>query len=126
MSGESLNDCVVRNCGRGGDDLADRRVFVVDDAAWAQLQALLDAPPVYRPEVARLLANPPIGAGTGWQRAVTWTGPVHLDQSHTVGGFDCGDEVLNRWLTTRALSNQHGGSSRTWVGTDEVGHVVAF
>ena len=72
------------------------------------------------------LANPPIGAGTGWQRAVTWTGPVHLDQSHTVGGFDCGDEVLNRWLTTRALSNQHGGSSRTWVGTDEVGHVVAF
>lgn len=57
---------------------------------------------------------------------MTWTGPVHLDQSHTVEGFDCGDEVLNRWLATRALSNQHGGSSRTWVVTDEVGQVVAF
>lgn len=57
---------------------------------------------------------------------MTWQGPVHLDQSHTVDGFDCGDLALNRWLTSRALSNQHGGSSRTWVVTDEVGQVVAF
>jgi GNAT superfamily N-acetyltransferase len=57
---------------------------------------------------------------------LTWTGPVHLGQSHTVEGFDCGDEVLNRWLVSRALSNQHGGSSRTWVGTDHAGQVVAF
>lgn len=55
-----------------------------------------------------------------------WTGPVHLDQSHTVEGFDCGDDVLNRWLVSRALSNQHGGGSRTWVATDDVGQVVAF
>ena len=60
-SGESLNDYVVRNCVAAAEnDLADRRVFVVDDAAWAQLQALLDAPPVYRPEVAKLLANPSV------------------------------------------------------------------
>lgn len=57
---------------------------------------------------------------------MTWTGPVHLDQSHTVEGFDCGDNVLNQWLGSRALSNQHGGSSRTWVVTDEAGQVVAF
>lgn len=60
-SGESLNDYVVRNCvAAAANDLADRRAFVVDDAAWAQLQALLDAPPVYRPEVAKLLANPSV------------------------------------------------------------------
>ncbi len=55
-----------------------------------------------------------------------WTGPVHLSTSHTVEGFDCGDEVLNRWLVSRALSNEHGGSSRTWVVTDDAGQVVAF
>lgn len=60
-TGESLNDYVVRNCVSAAEnDLADRRVFVVDDAAWTQLQALLDAPPVYRPEVAKLLTNPSV------------------------------------------------------------------
>ena len=41
-------------------DLADRRVFVLDDAAWTDLQALLDRPPSPKPELARLLANPSI------------------------------------------------------------------
>lgn len=60
-SGESLNDFVVRNCVMAAqNDLADRRVFVVDDAGWTQLQALLDAPPVYRPELAKLLSNPSV------------------------------------------------------------------
>lgn len=47
---------------------SDRRVFVVNDAAWAQLQALLDAPPVYRPEVAKLLANPSVLEEGGEER----------------------------------------------------------
>ena len=41
-------------------DLADRRVFVADDAAWSELQALLDAPPVFKPELAKLLAAPSV------------------------------------------------------------------
>ncbi len=68
-SGESLNDYVVRNCVTAAEnDLADRRVFVVDDAAWNQLQALLDAPPVHRPEVAKLLADPSVLEEGGDQR----------------------------------------------------------
>lgn len=60
-SGESLNEYVVRSCVTAAqNDLADRRVFVVDDAAWTQLQALLDAPPVYKPELAKLLSNPSV------------------------------------------------------------------
>lgn len=68
-SGESLNDYVVRNCVAAAEnDLADRRGFVVDDAAWAQLQALLDAPPAYRPEVAKLLASPSVLEAGGDER----------------------------------------------------------
>lgn len=58
-TGESLNEYVVRHAVQAAEaDLADRRVFVVDDAAWADLQALLDRPPSPKPELARLLANP--------------------------------------------------------------------
>jgi uncharacterized protein (DUF1778 family) len=68
-SGESLNDYVVRNCVSAAEnDLADRRVFVVDDSAWTQLQALLDAPPVYRPKVAKLLTSPSVLEEGGDQR----------------------------------------------------------
>lgn len=57
-TGESLNEYIVRHAVEAAQiDLADRRVFAVDDAAWAELQALLDRPPVYKPELAKLLAN---------------------------------------------------------------------
>jgi uncharacterized protein (DUF1778 family) len=61
VTGESLNEYVVRHAVQAAEtDLADRRVFVLDDAAWTDLQALLDRPPSPKPELARLLANPSI------------------------------------------------------------------
>lgn len=60
-TGESLNDYVVRHALQAAEtDLADRRVFVLDDAAWTDLQALLDRPPIPKPELTRLLTNPSI------------------------------------------------------------------
>lgn len=60
-TGESLNEYVVRHAVQAAEtDLADRRVFVLDDVAWTDLQALLDRPPNPKPELARLLANPSI------------------------------------------------------------------
>jgi uncharacterized protein (DUF1778 family) len=61
VTGESLNEYVVRHAVHAAEtDLADRRVFVLDDAAWSDLQALLDRPPNPKPELAHLLANPSI------------------------------------------------------------------
>jgi uncharacterized protein (DUF1778 family) len=58
VNGESLNDYVVRHAVEAAhSDLADRRVFVVDAAAWTELQALLDRPPVFTPRLAKLLAS---------------------------------------------------------------------
>ncbi|MGI9031868.1 MAG: GNAT family N-acetyltransferase [Ilumatobacteraceae bacterium] len=54
-----------------------------------------------------------------------WVGPELLDQSHTVEGFDCGDDALNRWIAEKALHNQTEGGSRTWVVTDG-DRVVAY
>lgn len=60
-TGESLNEYVVRHALQAAEaDLADRRVFALDDAAWNDLQALLDRPPRPKPELARLLASPSI------------------------------------------------------------------
>lgn len=60
-TGESLNDYVVRHTvGAAEGDLADRRLFSVDDAAWAELQQLLDRPPTPRPELSKLLASPSV------------------------------------------------------------------
>lgn len=60
-TGESLNDYVVRHAVEAAhDDLADRRVFALDDAAWVELQHLLDRPPAFKPELAKLLANPSV------------------------------------------------------------------
>ena len=61
VTGESLNEYVVRHAVQAAEtDLADRRVFVLDDPAWTDLQSLLDQPPNPKPELARLLANPSI------------------------------------------------------------------
>lgn len=58
---------------------------------------------------------------------MNFTGPVLLDGTHTIDGFDCGATELNTWLTQRALSNQPvGGSSRTYVVLDPEGRVVAY
>ena len=42
------------------DVLADRRAFVIDDAAWDELLVMLDRPVRYKPRLAQLLAEPSI------------------------------------------------------------------
>ncbi len=60
-TGESLNEYVVRHAVEAAHtDLADRRVFAVDDATWTELQAVLDRPAQFRPELAKLLTNPTV------------------------------------------------------------------
>jgi uncharacterized protein (DUF1778 family) len=60
-TGESLNDYVVRHVvAAAHEDLADRQVFALDDAAWTEFQALLDRPPVFKPKLATLLSSPSV------------------------------------------------------------------
>lgn len=59
--GESTNDFVLRHAVEAAEtELADRRVFAVDDAAWAQLQDLLSAPPAFPEAMGKLLSNPSV------------------------------------------------------------------
>lgn len=60
-TGMSLNEYVV-NCAvqAAGNDLADRRVFALDQHAWNELQELLNRPPAAKPRLAALLAEPSI------------------------------------------------------------------
>jgi uncharacterized protein (DUF1778 family) len=56
--GESASDYVLRHAVEAAEmDLADRRVFMVDDAAWTELQALVSAPPRLPPQMAKLLSS---------------------------------------------------------------------
>lgn len=60
-TGESLNEYVVRHAvAAAHDDLADRWVFGLGEAAWNELQAILDRPPVAKVEVTRLLGQPSV------------------------------------------------------------------
>ena len=57
--GESTNDYVLRHAVEAAEiDLADRRVFALDDAAWNELQGLLSATPSHLPPaMVRLLSQ---------------------------------------------------------------------
>lgn len=56
--GESTSDYVLRHAVEAAEsDLADRRVFVVDDAAWTELQALVSAQPELPLPIAKLLSH---------------------------------------------------------------------
>jgi predicted N-acetyltransferase YhbS len=46
-----------------------------------------------------------------------------LNHTHELLGFDCGNETLNEWLIKRALKNQAGGASRTFVICSDQGVV---
>ena len=46
---------------------------------------------------------------------MTLSAPVPISERHSVDGFDCGKTSLNQWLKRRALRNQYGGASRTYV-----------
>jgi len=49
---------------------------------------------------------------------VTLSAPEPLNANHQLAAFDCGVPDLNNWLRKRALANQGGGASRTFVVTD--------
>jgi uncharacterized protein (DUF1778 family) len=57
--GESTGDYVLRHAVEAAElDLADRRVFALDDAAWNELQGLLSATPSQLPPaMAKLLSR---------------------------------------------------------------------
>jgi len=56
---ETITDYVVRHAvSAAKEDLADRRYFTIDDAAWAEFNALLERPPVHKPRLEKLLAQP--------------------------------------------------------------------
>ena len=58
---------------------------------------------------------------------MTYAGPQLLSSEHVLAGFDCGKPALNDWLVRRSLTNQFGGTSRTWVVTGvETQRVVGF
>lgn len=42
------------------DVLADRRLFLLNDAAWVQFNALLDRPVVHKPRLEKLLTSPSV------------------------------------------------------------------
>jgi GNAT superfamily N-acetyltransferase len=51
---------------------------------------------------------------------------VRLTADHHLSGFDCGSEVLNRWLLNHALASQKADLARTYVLLDNravVGYV---
>ena len=52
--------------------------------------------------------------------------PQPLAATHRPDDFACGEAVLDDWLKRRALSNQASGASRTFVVTDEDGHVRGY
>ena len=59
--GESTSDYVLRHAVEAAEmDLADRRVFVVDDTAWAELQELISAQPDLPLAMAKLLTDPSV------------------------------------------------------------------
>jgi GNAT superfamily N-acetyltransferase len=41
--------------------------------------------------------------------------PERLTHNHIVTDFDCGDHQLNDWLKRKAIRNEGGGASRTYV-----------
>lgn len=41
--------------------------------------------------------------------------PDPISEHHPIDGFNCGKTSLNEWLKRRALRNQFGGASRTYV-----------
>ena len=54
------------------------------------------------------------------------TAPEPLNSAHLIDAFDCGESVLDEWLRKRAMGNQAGGASRTFVVTDPAGRVMGY
>jgi uncharacterized protein (DUF1778 family) len=45
---------------RAADILADRKLFILDDAAWTEFNAMLDAPVSHKPRLEKLFSEPTI------------------------------------------------------------------
>ncbi|WP_431240436.1 DUF1778 domain-containing protein [Mycolicibacterium aichiense] len=54
------NFTVTTLMARALDILADRKLFVLDDAAWNEFQAQLDAPVSHKPRLEKLFSEPTI------------------------------------------------------------------
>lgn len=54
------NFTVTATLAHARDVLADRRLFVLDDAAWTEFLAVLDRPVSLKPRLAELFAEPSI------------------------------------------------------------------
>ena len=52
--------------------------------------------------------------------------PHPLTARHQLDHFDCGEPSLDEWLKRRALANQLGGASRTFVVADAEDRVVGY
>ncbi len=52
--------------------------------------------------------------------------PEPLTVSHRLDNFECGETELDDWLKRRALANQSGGASRTFVVADRDGRVCGY
>ena len=52
--------------------------------------------------------------------------PAPLTPGHVLEDFCCGHDVLDDWLKRRALVNQVGGASRTFVSAEESGRVLGY
>ena len=52
--------------------------------------------------------------------------PQPLSGEHLLDDFDCGEPDLDEWLKRRALTNQVGGASRTFVVADAQGRVFGY
>lgn len=54
--GKTVSEFLIDNgLASATETLANRRLFTLDDARWAEFQAALDAPPRPRPRLARLV-----------------------------------------------------------------------
>ncbi|MHB8145588.1 MAG: GNAT family N-acetyltransferase, partial [Vulcanimicrobiaceae bacterium] len=51
--------------------------------------------------------------------------PEHLNAEHDFSEFDSGVPALDEWLKRRALANEDGGASRTYV-LCAAGRVIAY
>lgn len=54
------NFTVTATLAHARDVLADRRLFTLDDAAWAEFVSVLDRPVSHKPRLAKLFAEPSI------------------------------------------------------------------
>ncbi len=59
--GESAHDFILRRAAEAAEmQLAERSVFVLDDAAWTQLLDLLSTPPALPEALVKLLSTPSV------------------------------------------------------------------